>query len=78
VTLARRLADTLADERQSLTHPRTLAVIGAGDASVPDASRQALGSALSRFGQVAAVDSATLAAALFDHRPRLRSHDELV
>jgi NTE family protein len=64
VTLARRLADTLAGDEQSLTHPRTLAVIGAGGFAVPDAFRKRLALALSRFGQIATVDSATLAAAL--------------
>ena len=64
VTLARRLADTLAGDEQSLTHPRTLAVIGAGGFAVPDAFRRGLALALSRFGQIATVDSATLAAAL--------------
>jgi NTE family protein len=64
VTLARRLADTLAGDEQGLTHPRTLAVIGAGGFAVPDAFRKRLALALSRFGQIATVDSATLAAAL--------------
>jgi NTE family protein len=64
VTLARRLADTLADEEQSLTHPRTLAVLGAGAFLVPGTFRRHLARALSRYGQVATVDSATLAAAL--------------
>jgi NTE family protein len=64
VTLARRLADTLAGDEQSLTHPRTLAVIGAAGAPVPDAFRQGLARALSRFGQIATVDSASLAEAL--------------
>ena len=64
VTLARRLADTLAGDEQSLTHPRTLAVIGAGGFAVPNAFRKRLALALSCFGQIATVDSATLAAAL--------------
>jgi NTE family protein len=64
VTLARRLADTLAGDEQSLTHPRTLAVIGAAGSAVPHAFRQGLARALSRFGQIATVDSASLAAAL--------------
>jgi NTE family protein len=59
VTLARRLADTLAGDEQSLTHPR-----GAGGFAVPDAFRKRLALALSRFGQIATVDSATLAVAL--------------
>ena len=64
VTLARRLADTLAGDEQSLTHPRTLAVIGAGGFAVPNAFRKRLALALSCFGQIATVDSATLVAAL--------------
>ena len=55
VTLARRLADTLAGDEQSLTHPRTLAVIGAGGVAVPDAFRRGLALALSHFGQIATV-----------------------
>jgi NTE family protein len=64
VTLARRLADTLAGDELSLTHPRTLAVIGAGGFAVPDDFRKRLALALSRFGQIATVDSATVAATL--------------
>jgi NTE family protein len=64
VTLARRLADTLAGDEQSLTHPRTLAVIGVGGFAVPDSFRKRLALALSRFGQIATVDSAILAGAL--------------
>ena len=65
VTLARRLADTLAsDDQLHPSHPRTIAVIGAAQSAVPEAFRQGLARALSRFGQVSAVDSPTLAAAL--------------
>ena len=65
VTLARRLADTLAsDDQPRLSHPRTIAVIGAAQSAVPKAFRQGLLRALSRFGQVSAIDSATLAASL--------------
>jgi hypothetical protein len=39
-------------------------VIGAGGFAVPDAFRKRLALALSRFGQIATVDSATLAVAL--------------
>ena len=56
MTLARRLADTLAGDEQSLTHSRTLAVIGAGGCPVPDDFRKRLALALSRFGQIATVD----------------------
>jgi CRP-like cAMP-binding protein len=63
VTLARR-ANTLTGDEQSLTHPRTLAVIVAGGFAMPDAFRKRLALALSRFGQIATVDSVTLAAAL--------------
>ncbi len=64
VTLARRLADTLAGaERSSLSRPRTLAVIAAGQSKVPDAFRQRLARALARFGQVLVIDSAALATA---------------
>jgi len=37
-------------DEQSLTHPRTLAVVGAGGFHVTHASRQGLARALSRFG----------------------------
>ena len=63
VTLARRLADTLAaDEQPILSHPRTIAVVAAGQAPLQETFRAELTRALSRFGQIAMVDSATLAA----------------
>ncbi|MGC2411039.1 MAG: cyclic nucleotide-binding and patatin-like phospholipase domain-containing protein [Methyloceanibacter sp.] len=65
VTLARRLADTLAsDDQPRPSHPRTIAVISSAQSAVPEAFRQGLTRALSRFGQVSAVDSPTLASAL--------------
>ncbi|MGZ8401208.1 MAG: patatin-like phospholipase family protein [Methyloceanibacter sp.] len=73
VTLARRLADTLAgDEQAPKSRPRTIAVIGAGQSSVPEAFRRAMTSALARYGEVSAVDSTTLAAA-FPGDPTLAS-----
>ncbi len=69
VTLARRLADTLAGEEGApLSHPRTLTVIGAAGSPVPEEFRTRLAHALARYGEVSAVDSKTLAAA-FPHEP---------
>lgn len=63
VTLARRLADiTLAGgERPLLSRPRTIAVIGAGGAPVPDAFREKLTRALSRMAKILVIDAGTLA-----------------
>ena len=63
VTLARRLADiTLAGgERPLLSRPRTIAVICAGGAPVPDAFRNKLIRALSRMAKILAIDGGTLA-----------------
>jgi len=73
VTLARRLADTLAgDEQAPKSHPRTIAVISAGQSSVPEAFRRGVVSALARYGEVSAIDSATVAAA-FPDDPTLTS-----
>jgi NTE family protein len=64
VTLARRLADTLAGEEQAPpSHPRTIAVIGAGSSPVPEAFRQGLTRALARYGEVEAIDAKTVATA---------------
>jgi NTE family protein len=63
VTLARRLADTLAGgERPRLSRPRTLAVIGAGTSPVPEEFRAGLTGALSREAKILVVDAKTLAA----------------
>jgi NTE family protein len=73
VTLARRLADTLAGEEcTALPRPRTIAVIGAAHSLVPKAVRRRLARALARYGEVADVDSGTLAAA-FPDEPTLES-----
>jgi NTE family protein len=65
VTLARRLADTLASEEQApKSRPRTIAVIGAGQSSVPEAFRRGMARALAGYGEVSAVDSTTLAAVI--------------
>jgi NTE family protein len=73
VTLARRLADTLAGEEQTITsHPRTIAVIGAGPSPVPEEFRRGLTRALARYGEVEAIDAGTVAAA-FPNDPTLES-----
>jgi len=73
VTLARRLADTLAgDEQAPPSHPRTIAVIGTGQSPVPESFRQGLTRALGRYGEVAAIESKTLAA-MFPNDPTLAS-----
>jgi NTE family protein len=73
VTLARRLADTLAGEDQAPpSHPRTIAVIAAGTSPVPETFRQGLTRALARYGEVGAIDAKTVAAN-FPDDPMLES-----
>ena len=64
VTLARRLADTLAGDELSLTHPPHACRDRRGRLRRARRFRKRLALALSRFGQIATVDSATVAAAL--------------
>jgi NTE family protein len=67
VTLARRLADTLTtDGEPHLSHPRTIAVVAAGRAPLHETFRHEITKALSRFGQIAIVDAAMLAATFPD------------
>jgi NTE family protein len=67
VTLARRLADTLAsDEQPHLSQPRTIAIVAAAQTPLQAKFRNELARALSRFGQIAVVDSAALTAVFPD------------
>jgi NTE family protein len=75
VTLARRLADTLAGEDQAAPpHPRTIAVINAGPWPVPEVFRRELTRALVRYGEVATIDANSVAIA-FPEDPMLESDE---
>jgi NTE family protein len=69
VTLARRLADR---EQAPPSQLRTIAVIGAGPWPVPEAFRQGLTRALSRYGEVGTIDAKNVAAK-FPDDPALES-----
>jgi NTE family protein len=75
VTLARRLADiTLAGgERPLLSCPRTIVVMGAGGAPVPDTFREKLARALSSMANILVIDAVTLAE-LFPGESNFESH----